>query len=116
MPLSLGPQCDISVLRRIGSGEFDGAVCDIGISRWSNYYLEGLRHMTENAPHTSGIYFDGINFGRGTMLRIRRTLDAAVGEHLLVISVIFDRKCKCSPASCDFIRDDTKDDRAHGSH
>lgn len=35
--------------------------------------------MTENAPHTAGIYFDGINFGRGTMLRIRRTLDEAIG-------------------------------------
>ena len=65
--------------QNLGSGEFDAAVCDIGISRWSNYYLEGLRHMTENPPHTSGIYFDGINFGRDTMLRIRRTLDEAVG-------------------------------------
>ena len=65
--------------QNLGSGEFDAAVCDVGISRWSNYYLEGLRHMTENAPHTSGIYFDGINFGRDTMLRIRRTLDQAVG-------------------------------------
>jgi hypothetical protein len=35
--------------------------------------------MTENPPHARGIYFDGINFGRKTMLRIRRTLDAAVG-------------------------------------
>jgi hypothetical protein len=65
--------------QNLGSGEFDGAVCDIGISRWSNYYLEGLRQMTENAPHTAGIYFDGINFGRSTMMRIRRTLDEAVG-------------------------------------
>ena len=55
--------------QNLGNGEFDSAVCDIGISRWSNYYLEGLRQ----------IYFDGINFGRSTMLRIRRTLDEAVG-------------------------------------
>ena len=65
--------------QNLGSGEFDAAVCDAGISRWSNYYLEGLRHMTENPPHTRGIYFDGINFGRSTMLRIRRTLDMAIG-------------------------------------
>ena len=26
--------------QNLGNGEFDAAVCDIGISRWSNYYLE----------------------------------------------------------------------------
>ena len=48
------PSC-IQWQQNLGSGEFDSAVCDNGISRWSNYYLEGLRHMTENPPHTRGI-------------------------------------------------------------
>lgn len=42
----------------LSNGEIDGAVCDIGTSRWFNYYLEGLRRSVESPPHMDGIYYD----------------------------------------------------------
>ena len=39
-----------------------------------NYYTEGLRRSVVDAPHINGIYYDGILFGRRTMLRVRKTL------------------------------------------
>jgi hypothetical protein len=29
----------------LSSGEFDSALCNQGISRWANYYVEGLRRV-----------------------------------------------------------------------
>lgn len=40
----------------LSNGEIDGSVCDIGTSRWFNYYLEGLRRSVESPPHMDGIY------------------------------------------------------------
>lgn len=44
-----------------------------GISRWHNFYVEGLRWLTEHAG-VDGIYLDDVAFDRATMLRIRRVL------------------------------------------
>jgi hypothetical protein len=38
------------------SEEWDGAVCDIGTSRWFNYYLEGIKRSVEFPPHMDGMY------------------------------------------------------------
>ncbi|HEY4319850.1 MAG TPA: glycoside hydrolase domain-containing protein [Gemmatimonadales bacterium] len=46
-----------------------------GISRWHNYYVEGLQWLTEHAG-VDGIYLDDVAFDRATMLRIRRVLAA----------------------------------------
>ena len=43
----------------LADGEWDAALCDIGTSRWFNYYVEGLKWSTLNAPHIDGIYYDG---------------------------------------------------------
>ena len=61
----------------LADGEIDASVCDIGTSRWFNYYLEGAAWSISQAPHMDGIYYDGINFDRRGMRRIRKVLDRA---------------------------------------
>ena len=53
----------------LANGEIDGAVCDIGTSRWFNYYLEGLRRSVENPPHMDGIYVSCLTFSTSPVLR-----------------------------------------------
>ena len=59
----------------LADGSVDAAVCDIGTGRWFNYYAEGVSRSTQKAPHMDGIYYDGINFDRRSMRRIRKILD-----------------------------------------
>lgn len=37
------------------NGEFDSAVCDTGVSRWTNWYIEGLNLSTSGPPNIDGI-------------------------------------------------------------
>ena len=67
-------------LATVLDGEWDGAVCDVGTSRWFNYYVHGLLWSTSHAPHIDGIYYDGINFDRRSMQRVRKVLDAGAGS------------------------------------
>ena len=55
-------------------------MCDVGTSRWFNYYVHGLLWSTSHAPHIDGIYYDGINFDRRSMQRVRKVLDAGAGS------------------------------------
>jgi hypothetical protein len=61
----------------------DIALVTSGISRWHNFYVEGLRWLTRHAG-IDGIYLDDVAFDRATMLRIRRVLTAngTPGEHI----------------------------------
>jgi hypothetical protein len=43
----------------LSNGEFDSAICDTGVSRWTNFYIEGLNISTASPPHVAGIYYDG---------------------------------------------------------
>eukprot|EP00041_Stephanoeca_diplocostata_P030302 m.914684 g.914684 ORF g.914684 m.914684 type:complete len:1236 (+) comp23730_c1_seq7:171-3878(+) len=61
----------------LSNGDHDAAVCDIGVSRWFNYYIEGAYYSVKNAPHIDGIYYDGINFDHHCMRRVRKLLDRA---------------------------------------
>lgn len=61
----------------LSNGEIDAAICDIGTSRWFNYYVEGLYWSVSQAPYMNGIYFDGISFSRISMQRVRRAADSA---------------------------------------
>ena len=72
----------------LGDGEWDGAVCDVGTSRWFNYYLNGLLWSTSRAPHIDGIYYDGINFDRASMQRVRKVRRRSF--RLTLISSSFD--------------------------
>ena len=52
-------------------------MCSRGVSRLFNYYVEGLYWSFMQPPYMTGIYFDGTNFPKEGMIRIRRAADAA---------------------------------------
>jgi len=53
---------------RLPDGEIDGSIGTTGLSRWHNYYIEGLgwllRHM-----EIDGLYLDGIGYNRDILQR-----------------------------------------------
>lgn len=55
-------------------GEVDGAIGTTGLSRWHNYYLEGLRWLIQNVG-VDGLYLDGIGYDREVMRRVRKVMD-----------------------------------------
>jgi hypothetical protein len=52
----------------------DAAVINTGVSRWHNYYVEGLAWLTRNVG-IDGLYIDDVAFDRTTMKRVRKVLD-----------------------------------------
>ena len=54
----------------------DAAIVNTGVSRWHNYYLEGLDWLVKNVG-IDGVYIDDLAFDRMTMKRIRKILDRA---------------------------------------
>ncbi|MGB8952064.1 MAG: glycoside hydrolase domain-containing protein, partial [Candidatus Aminicenantales bacterium] len=52
----------------------DAAIINSGVSRWHNYYLEGLNWLVRNV-RIDGIYIDDVAFDRTTMKRLRKILD-----------------------------------------
>ncbi len=56
-----------------GNGDFDAAVRMQPLSRWHNYYVEGLRRLMENTG-VDGLYLDGIGYDRGIMQRVARVM------------------------------------------
>lgn len=51
----------------------DAALVNSGMSRWHNYYVEGMNWLTKNVG-IDGIYLDDVAFDRTTMKRIKRVL------------------------------------------
>jgi len=51
----------------------DSAVVTTGISRWHNFYVEGLNWLVENVG-IDGLYLDDVAFDRTTMKRVRKVL------------------------------------------
>lgn len=51
----------------------DAAIVNSGMSRWHNYYVEGMNWLTQNVG-IDGIYLDDVAFDRITMKRIKRAL------------------------------------------
>jgi hypothetical protein len=51
----------------------DAAVINSGMSRWHNYYVEGMRWLVQHVG-IAGIYLDDVAFDRTTMKRIKRVL------------------------------------------
>lgn len=58
------------------NGEVDAAIATVGLSRWHNYYLEGLGWLIENVG-IDGLYLDGIGYDREIMKRVRKVMDRA---------------------------------------
>ena len=52
----------------------DAAVINSGMSRWHNYYIEGLNWAAKNVG-IDGLYLDDVAFDRTTMKRVRKVLD-----------------------------------------
>lgn len=57
----------------------DAAIVNTGISRWHNFYVEGLNWLTRNVG-IDGVYIDDLAFDRNTMKRIRRVLQESCPE------------------------------------
>jgi len=52
----------------------DAAVINSGVSRWHNFYIEGLHWLVKNVG-IDGLYIDDVAFDRTTMKRVRKVLD-----------------------------------------
>ena len=52
----------------------DAAIINSGMSRWHNYYIEGINWLTKEVG-IDGLYIDDIAFDRTTMKRLRKVLD-----------------------------------------
>lgn len=52
----------------------DAAIVNSGVSRWHNFYIEGLNWLVKNET-IDGLYLDDVAFDRLTMKRVRRVLD-----------------------------------------
>jgi len=52
----------------------DAAIINSGMSRWHNYYLEGLNWLAKNIG-IDGLYIDDVAYDRTTMKRVRKILD-----------------------------------------
>ena len=82
--LSPGPGGGYSWLQEhLGSGYIaawfvpslkDAAVVNSGMSRWHNYYVEGLDWLARTIG-IDGLYIDDVAFDRTTMKRVRKVLD-----------------------------------------
>lgn len=57
----------------------DAAIVNSGVSRWHNFYVEGLNWLVKNVG-IDGLYIDDLAFDRTTMKRIRKILDAGCPE------------------------------------
>ena len=67
----------------IEDGDYDAALCNNGLSRWANYYVEGLVELLR-VGGLDGLYYDGIDFAIETIRRVRTVLQRERGEHGLL--------------------------------
>jgi hypothetical protein len=52
----------------------DAAIVTSGVSRWHNYYVEGLNWLVKHVG-IDGLYIDDVAFDRTTMKRVRKVLE-----------------------------------------
>lgn len=57
----------------LGNGRYDAAIATTGLSRWHNYYLEGLDWLVRNVG-IDGLYLDGVGYDREIMKRVRKVM------------------------------------------
>ena len=63
-----------------GETDLDEAIGTNGLSRYANYYVEGVRALLAPPVQLDGLYYDGIDFDVETMRRIRRVADTVRDE------------------------------------
>ena len=59
---------------RFDDGTWCASISQTGLSRWHNYYIEGLGYLARNLG-VDGLYLDEIGYDREIMKRVRRVLD-----------------------------------------
>ena len=64
------------------SQDGDMSIRTQGLSRWHNYYIEGLNFLIRNYG-VRGLYLDGVGYDREIMKRIRKTMDRAADSCLI---------------------------------
>jgi len=57
-----------------GNGDVCAALVTSGLSRWHNYYLEGLAWLLRHVE-IDGLYLDDVGYDRVVMQRVRKVLD-----------------------------------------
>jgi hypothetical protein len=60
----------------LGNGHCDAAIATQGLSRWHNYYLEGLNWLIREIG-IDGLYIDGAGFDREIIKRMRKVMNRA---------------------------------------
>ncbi|HOD81819.1 MAG TPA: DUF6067 family protein [Phycisphaerae bacterium] len=60
----------------LGNARYDAAVATTGLSRWHNYYLQGLDYLVRRLG-VDGLYLDGIGYDREIMKRVRKVMQRA---------------------------------------
>ena len=58
---------------RLIGGERDGSIAVQGLSRWHNYYIEGLKYLMQTTG-IDGLYLDGIGYDRAVLKRLRKAM------------------------------------------
>ena len=58
----------------LSDGSLDTSITTTMLSRWHNYYVEGLRWLLEEVE-IDGIYLDGIGYDRDVIQRVRKVMD-----------------------------------------
>ena len=61
---------------------WDMSIRTQGLSRWHNYYIEGLNYLAKKTG-MRGLYLDGVGYDRDIMKRVRKTLDKAADSCLI---------------------------------
>jgi hypothetical protein len=60
----------------LNNGHTDASIGTQGLSRWHNYYVEGMRWLMETLG-LDGLYLDGIGYDREIMKRVARVMQRA---------------------------------------
>ncbi|TWF42278.1 hypothetical protein FHW36_10233 [Chitinophaga polysaccharea] len=78
----LGKNYDAAWHTPLENSEYDMSIRTQGLSRWHNYYLEGLNWLVKNVG-IRGIYLDGVGYDRDIMKRVRKVMDRAADSCLI---------------------------------
>lgn len=62
--------------------DWDMSIRTQGVSRWHNYYIEGLSYLVKKMG-VRGLYLDGVGYDREIMKRVRKTLDQSADSCLI---------------------------------
>ena len=77
-------------------GEADASIVNSGMSRWYNYYLEGLSWLVEHEG-IDGLYQDDVSYDRQIMKRVRKIIATGASSVKSMVSSRLPRKSFMRP-------------------